>query len=107
MHCQIIRVARAEAEADRIRAESQIEITDLHKRAMHRFLEEEAKWQSNIEGITSEALAHLKEDSEPQMVEDDWITNIFDKSRIVSDTQMQHLWAKVLAGEANVPGTFS
>jgi hypothetical protein len=28
---QIIRVAKAEAEAERIRAESQIEITDLHR----------------------------------------------------------------------------
>ena len=40
---QIVRVANAEAEASRVQAESQIQVTDLHRRAMQRFLEEEAK----------------------------------------------------------------
>jgi hypothetical protein len=40
---QIVRVAKAEAEASRVQAESQIQVTDLHRRAMYRFLEEEAK----------------------------------------------------------------
>jgi hypothetical protein len=104
---QIVRVAKAEAEADRIRAESQIEITDLHRRAMRRFLEEEAKKQSNIEDITEQALPLLNEKSSPEKVEDDWITNFFDKCRIVSDKDMQTLWSRILAGEANRPGAFS
>jgi hypothetical protein len=37
----------------------------------------------------------------------DWITNFFDKSRIVSDSEMQSIWASILAGEANSPGTYS
>src|SRR5207253_9454474 len=49
---QIIRVAKAEAQADRVRAENQIEISDLHRRAFHRFLNEEAIKQNNIEQIT-------------------------------------------------------
>jgi Protein of unknown function (DUF2806) len=40
-------------------------------------------------------------------VNDDWITNFFDKCRIVSDEEMQQIWAKVLAVEANKPGTYS
>ena len=39
---QIKRVAKAEAEASLIKARTNIEITDLHRRAMHRFVEEEA-----------------------------------------------------------------
>lgn len=104
---QIVRVAKAEAEADRIRAEAQIQVTDIHRRAMHRFLVEEAKKQSNIEDITQKALPLLEEESSPQNVEDDWITNFFDKCRIVSDEDMQQLWSRVLAGEANEPGAFS
>ncbi len=104
---QLVRVARAEAEAERIRAQSQIEITDLHRRAMLRFLEEEAKKQTNIESITAKALPLLDENAAPEHVDDDWITNFFDKSRIVSDDEMQELWGRVLAGEANSPGTFS
>lgn len=40
---QIVRVAKAEAEACQIQAESQIKVTEVHRRAMQRFLEEEAK----------------------------------------------------------------
>ena len=104
---QIVRVAKAEAEAGRIQAESQIQVTDLHRRAMHRFLEEEAKKQSNIEAITQNALPLLEDKSAPQNVANDWITNFFDKSRIVSDEEMQSLWSRVLAGEANAPGAFA
>jgi hypothetical protein len=104
---QIVRVAKAEAEANLIQAESQIQVTDLHRRAMHRFLEEEAKKQSNIEAITQNALPLLEDRSAPQDVADDWITNFFDKSRIVSDGEMQSLWSRVLAGEANAPGAFA
>jgi Protein of unknown function (DUF2806) len=49
----------------------------------------------------------LEDKAVPQNMSDDWITNFFDKSRIVSDGDMQTLWARVLAGEANIPGTFS
>jgi len=104
---QIVRVAKAEAEANRIQTESQIKVTDLQRRAMHRFLEEEAKKQSNIESITQNALPLLEDKSTPQNVENDWITNFFDKSRITSDGDMQSLWSRVLAGEANAPGTFA
>src|SRR5439155_8369999 len=67
----------------------------------------EAKRQLNIEAITKKALPLLEENSSPQDVKDDWITNFFEKSRIVSDEDMQRLWSRVLAGEANKPGTFS
>ena len=104
---QIKRIAEAEAEAGLIEAKSQIEITDLHRRAMHRFVEEEAKKQKNMEDITQQALPLVEENSSPDKVEDDWITNFFDKCRKVSDADMQRIWAKVLAGEANRPGRFS
>lgn len=104
---QIERIAKAEAKADLIRAESDIKITDLHRRAMHRFVEEEAIRQGNMESITKKALPQLQEQSDPSKMQDDWVANFFDKSRIVSDLEMQELWAKVLAGEANAPGSYS
>jgi len=104
---QIKRIARAEAEAAIIKAQTEIQITDLHRRAMHRFIEEEAHRQQNIEEITNKALPQLNDGSDPSAMEDDWVTNFFDKSRIVSDGEMQNLWARVLAGEANAPGTYS
>jgi hypothetical protein len=104
---QIKRIAHAEAEADIIRAQGQIEVTDLQRRAMQRFLAEESKKQQNIEAITSQALPQLEDKAKPREMEDDWISNFFDKCRIVSDEEMQQIWAKVLAGEANSPGTYS
>ncbi len=60
-----------------------------------------------MEDITEKAIPELQDSSKPENLDDDWITNFFDKCRIVSDDEMQSLWAKVLAGEANVPGTYS
>ncbi len=104
---QIIRLAKAEAEAARIQAGSEIEITEMHRRAMYRLLGEEARKQANIENITRKALPWLDEQAAPERMDDDWITHFFDKCRIVSNEDMQRLWAKVLAGEANAPGSFS
>lgn len=108
---QIKRVARAEAEADRIKAitqiETQIEVTDISRRALGRFLIEETNKQNNMESIISKAIPQLTDDSRPQEIDNDWITNFFDKCRLISDEEMQALWAKILAGEANSPGTYS
>lgn len=102
----IKRVAKAEAKAALIEAKSEIEITDLHRRAAHRWVEEEAQRQKNMEDITAKALPNLNEDANPDSIEDDWIVNFFDKCRIVSDNEMQELWSRILAGEANAPRTY-
>src|SRR5262245_16191351 len=93
---QIKRMAQAQAEAAIIRAQTEIQITDLHQRAMHRWIEEEAQRQKNIERIAIMALPELADSATPDAMEDDWVTNFFDKSRIVSDVQMQGLWSRVL-----------
>ena len=99
--------AKAEAASDIIKVESEIEITDLHRRAAQRWIQEEAKRQKNMEDIIDKAEPHLNEEAKPDAMEDDWITNFFDKCRLVSDSEIQSLWARVLAGEANAPGTYS
>lgn len=104
---QIRRVAKAEAEAALIKAQSEIEITDLHRRAAHRFIEEEGQRQKNMEDITDKALPQLNENAKPESMDNDWIANFFDKCRIVSDDEIQRLWSRVLAGEANAPGSYS
>ncbi len=104
---QIRRVARAEADVDQIKALSKIETTELEQRALQRFMYEEAKKQSNIESITGQSLPQLNEGAKPEEIEEDWITNFFNKCRLVSDEEMQKIWARILAGEANAPGKFS
>ena len=104
---QIVRVEKAEAEARRIKVESEIQIDDLRMRAAQRFLAEEMQKQSNMESIIKKAIPRLNRHASPDRMENDWISNFFDKNRIISDSDMQELWARILAGEANMPGTFS
>ena len=104
---QIKRLAKAEAVAAVIKAQSDIQINDLKYRAVHRWIEEIARDQQNMEDITAKAVPQLNETANPDAMDDDWIVNFFDKSRKVSDGEMQALWARVLAGEANAPGTYS
>ncbi len=104
---QIKRVARAEADAAKIKAQFEIETTDLRQRAAQRRIEEDERHQKNMEDIIAKAVPHLKEEAIPDAMDDDWISNFFNKSRIVYDNDMQSLWSRVLAGEANTPGTYS
>lgn len=104
---QIKRIAKAEAKADIIKAKSEIQIDDLRRRALRRVVEEEAQRQQNMEDIAGKAIPRLSEEAAPDSIDDDWIVNFFDKSRIVSDDDMQELWSRVLAGEANRPGSYS
>ncbi len=105
---RIRNVAQAKTDAAFIKEEGQIKINELQERAMLRFISEEAKKQENIESIIQKAIPLVAEESsKPDEMEDDWIVNFFDKCRIISDDDMQQLWSKILAGEANAPGTYS
>jgi hypothetical protein len=104
---RIRELAQAKADAGKILAESKIEITAVQKRGFSRLIQEEGKKQENIENLLLEAGPHLKEDAKPENIENDWIANLSEKIKIVSDKEMRILWAKLLAGEANNPGAFS
>jgi hypothetical protein len=103
---QIERIAVAGARADIIRAHTRIEISEMEERALVRLVREQGRIQENIESITGKAIPLLSETAKPADVQNDWFTHIFDRCRLVSDDDMQGLWAKILAGEANNPGAF-
>lgn len=104
---QMQRVARAEAEKALILAQSKIEVTDLEMRAANRLLEERVRCQLNLENTTYRAIPNLTEEAQPDNVDIDFIVNWSSNCQSVSDEQMQEMWARILAGEANNPGTFS
>ena len=103
--------AEIKAEADikiaKAKAESEIEITDLHRRAVPRWLAEQGQQQESMENTITKAIPQLNEDADPNAIEDDWIIKFFDKSRLVTDENVQDLWASILAGEANSKGSYS
>lgn len=104
---QIIRIAEAEADAKLIHARTDVEIENLRERARSRARTEEMIHQNNMELILAKSIDHLGEDASPEKMEQDWIINFFEKGRLISDEGMQELWARILAGEANRPGSFS
>ena len=104
---QIRRVAKAKADAVLMQAESEIQVTELHRRAARRWIEEEARHQENMEDIAAGAIPGLEDNSNADSMDDDWIANFFHKCRIVSDDDMKALFSRVLSGEANAPGTYS
>jgi hypothetical protein len=60
-----------------------------------------------IKQILGKTALMLEDQSDPDRVDDDWIVYYLDKARLVSDEEMQNLWAKILAGESNSPGSYS
>lgn len=104
---QIRRIAEAESDAKLTEAQSEIRISSLQRRAAQRWLAEEEQKQANIESISAKAVPEIKDDAKPDKMDPDWLVNFFDKSRLTSDEEMQAVWAKILAGEANAPGKFA
>lgn len=99
--------ARAEAAADEIAAEAHIKITERQRRAAMRLIKEEDRKQANMEAIAMKAIPYVGENAASEKLESDWVSEVFESCRNVSDQQMQDLWARLLAGEANAPGAFS
>ena len=109
---QVTRMAEAEATADLVRAKAKaesagIELSELIQRAELRSAVEQIIEQANLEAVILKALQRLEDSAKPQDMDKDWIKNHFDKCRHISDDEMQEWWAKILAGEANNPGSYS
>lgn len=104
---RITRRANAEAKAAIMQAEADVEVADIQRRAAQRFVNEQVRYQANMETIIEKANSHITDDASPEDMGNDWLLNFFDKSRMVSEDEMQELWARVLAGEAEKPGNIS
>ena len=104
---QIERVAKAEAQAAITKATAEIEIGELGRRAVQRFVNEQVRQQQNMEQIAANAAPQITDAAKPNDVESDWISSFFQQCRNVSDAEMQKLWSAILAGEANAPGSYS
>lgn len=67
-----------------------------------------AKRQANVETIVKTAAAELGDKTVPDDEPDhDWTARLFEYGQDVSTEEMQVLWAKVLAGEVERPGSTS
>lgn len=104
---RIKKIAEAEAEAEKIKAIANIELSEIEQRGLERLMHQEGRKQKNIESITAKAIKELPPEAKTEELEEDWVAHFFDKCDKVSDEAMQSLWSSLLAGEATKPGTYS
>ena len=65
------------------------------------------KKNKNRKKIISDAIGYLQENASPNLVDDSWLVNFWDKAGTVSDEMFQNLWSRILAEEVNKPNTVS
>jgi uncharacterized protein DUF2806 len=101
--------AQAEADTEVILARGRTEAQDIEVRAVDRIRRREVRRQQNIEAITVEAGYALPPPDEvsSKPVEEDWTSRFFEECKDISNSEMQTLWARILAREVTRPGSFS
>ena len=115
---RIVNEAQSKQKAEILAAEGNAEVAKIQTLSMIEQLELFRKYAESADRVTLLRLKHkdeitakaiplLSANSKPENVGIDWIFNWFDRSSTVSDEEMQTMWAKVLASEANQHGSFS
>lgn len=65
-----------------------------------RIVKEERKKRKILE----DAIPHIKQDSHPEDIDEDWLVDFFDKAGKISSEQLAPIWSRILAEESNDPG---
>lgn len=109
--------ARSEQKAEEVRVlaeakKDEILILDsatstLEERAAARKRFNELRRQSNLESVLKGAFGHIKDDISQDPVDPDWLQVVVKYAEEANSEQMQDLWSRVLAGETEIPGSFS
>lgn len=113
------RIAKAEAESERIKAiesaKTEALLSENAERYMalstieKRIVAKEVKRQNNIDNVVAIASQSLEGEKEvsSERVNPDWATRFFDIAQDISDEAMQDLWGRILAGEVKRPQSYS
>ena len=81
---------------------------DIGQKVNQRIQFQEEKRQRNIESVVRQAATELGDRDVPDSdIDHDWTARFFGDVQDVSSEEMQSLWAKVLAGEIERPGSMS
>lgn len=81
----------------------------LAYRAEQRRITDSIRQETNLENILEITADEVRraENTSDMPVDDDWITRFFNIAKDVNSKEMQYIWAKILAGEIETPGSFS
>jgi hypothetical protein len=104
---RIRRKAKAEAEALVIMAEAEGEAKLIKERSRQRLEHLESRRQHNIESIVQQSIEEMTGKTNQEKLNPDWVAHFITNAQDTSDATVQHLWARILAGETEHPGRFS
>jgi len=96
-----------ELEVKKQEIENQYELDQFKKDVVNNWFQKESRYQNNVDEVVAKSVKHIKEDAKPEEVDIDWINDFFDKCKLISNNDIQTIWAKILSGEVNEPGAFS
>ncbi len=65
------------------------------------------KQQKRCKNIADKAKQFIENSAQTEKITEDWLEFFFDKARLVVNEDMQLIWAKLLAEEANNPGSIN
>lgn len=79
----------------------------IGERAEKRKLFNELRRQTNLENVLNGAFNYIGNDISKEPVDPDWIQALIGYAEEANSEQIQDLWSRVLAGETELPGSFS
>lgn len=79
----------------------------IERRVAARVENRELIRQTNIEAIADAAASHMPNEASDKPVDEDWKARFFKIAEDVSNSNMQDLWGRILAGEVAQPGKYS
>ena len=106
---QIIAAAQADARAVLVSPDATVQgQLDFGESVIQRIQFQENKRQSNISTVMGRAAQELGDkEVQDHEVDHDWTARFFNDVQDVSSEEMQRLWARILAGEVESPGSTS
>ncbi|MBO9435763.1 DUF2806 domain-containing protein [Ruegeria sp. R13_0] len=115
---QIRRIAKAEADAEITKAKGELEKqklaqasemaqTEIGQRAISRLVDQEIRNQINMESILSIAIESVSKSSDPGNISNQFVSKVFENCKTVEEEELQELWGKLIASEANSPKSIS
>jgi Protein of unknown function (DUF2806) len=105
---RLLAKAKTQAEAEIISAEGRAQVQDIEARAVDRLRKRESRRQKNIESITIQAIKALPppEQVSEEAVSEDWASRFFEECQDIGNSEMQQIWARILANEVARPKSF-
>lgn len=82
-------------------------LNPLMKAAFITNAEKIIKEYMNQKDIVKKAIPLLTEKDKPENIDEDWLMAFLDRARLISDSEFQIIWAKILAEECREPGKIS